>query len=184
MNPALLLAAGAVALFAFAGRKKGNGGAATGGAEKDTTGTIPQTGGGVPAPTAEEAAMEAPAIQTVLQSAGAGEVPLVAGPLGAQAAEEGVLGLDADTFAYPTPSEWLSGWLTRYAYWYSYPLNVLHVTGAPFQLPVVCILEATCPAEYAPYRAALVRIHEAVLAGMAERGIKDKRWDAAAEAFV
>lgn len=179
MNPVILLAAGAVALLAFAGRKKGNG-AQAGGAEKDTTGTIPQTSGTESPPTAEQAEMEIAAITAVLDAAQIGEPPLIAGPLGSQAAEEGVLGLDEDTFAFPTPDEWLSGWLTRYAYWMAYPM---YVPGAPFQLPLTCILAETCPEEFRFYRDALVRIHESILAGMLERGIADARWNPNTETF-
>lgn len=180
MNPIVLLAVGGLAILAMSGKKKGNG-ATNGGGTRDTTGTLPETTGTEPGPTAEEAEMETVAIVTVLDSVDATQIPMIAGPLGEQAVAEGVLGLDADTFAYPTPDEWLTGWLTRYAYWYTYPM--FH-TGWPFQLPLSCILAETCPPELVPARSALVRIHEGILQGFQERGLQDMRFDAQSGTFA
>jgi hypothetical protein len=165
--------------MAMAGKKKGNG--VNGGASGDTTGTLPETSGTEPGPTAEEAELEAIAINTVLDAVDVTQIPMIAGPLGQQAADEGVLGLDADTFAYPTPDEWLTGWLTRWAYWNTYPM---YHAGWPFQLPLSCILVETCDPALLPARSALVRIHEGILAGFAERGYADMRFDAATGTFA
>jgi len=159
MNPAAFLALGAIALLAFAGKKKSDNG--------DDTTTIPKTGGHTPPPA------ESPE-----QDAAEDEFAVIAVEgmppnwyLGNQGVEEAVLGIDAEGFAYPTPQEWLSGWLTRVAYWGAYQ-NL----GWPLEMPIECILEATCPEDMMPVRNAMLRLNESVKALMEAQGIQDTRF--------
>jgi len=164
MNPAVFLALGAIAVLAFAGKKK-NGGSGT---SSDDTTTIPKQTGGHAPPPAESPEQDAAEDEFVVIAV-EGMPPNWL--LGNQGIEEGVLGIDADGFAYPTPNEWLSGWLTRVAYWGAYQ-NL----GWPLEMPVQCILEATCPEDLMPVRNALLRINESVKAVMEDQGIEDTRF--------
>jgi hypothetical protein len=167
MNPAVLLAIGAVAVLALAGRKKGNGGAA----QADETETMPKPGPTEPpaAETEEQADNEAAFAQIAVEASQQADwAPVFF--LGQQGIDEGVLGIDADGFAHATPGEWLSGWLTRVAYWGAYQNY-----GWPLDLPVQCILPETCPEDMLPVRDALLRMNAAVKAMMADMGIEDVR---------
>lgn len=160
MNPAVFLALGAIAVLAMAGRKSGNG--------ADDTTTIPKNGSGhtpPPAETPEQDATEDEFAVIAVEGMPANWL------LGNQGIEEGVLGIDADGFAYPTPNEWLSGWLTRVAYWGAYQ-NL----GWPLEMPIECILETTCPEDMMPVRNAMLRLNESVKALMEAQGIEDTRF--------
>ena len=167
----VLLGIAAAAAFAFGSKKGKNGknGSGNGTGVNDTTGTLPKKGAGED--TGPVSVPEQEYVNIVLEG-----MP-TAHMLYQEGINQGVLGINAEGLVTPTPGEWLSGWLSRVAYWGAYPY------GGPLQLPPTCLLEMSCPEEYLPYRAALVRIMGAVKAGMDERGIKDVRWDLAAGGF-
>jgi hypothetical protein len=160
MNPIVLLGLGALALLAFAGKKK----AVTVSDEGDVTVPEPPPGP-TPPPTAEEQSVVDIAIEGYLQNPD--------GPfsysLGQEGIDQGVLGIDTDGFVSPVDGESLSGWLTRVSYWGAYQMQ-----GWPLELPPTCLIEATCPADYLPYREALVRLNGEVLSKMAAQGIDDR----------
>jgi len=166
----IYLGLAAAAAFAFGtrkgGKKNGNG---TG--VNDSTGTLPKKGAGED--TGPVTVPEQSYVDIVLDGLPTAHMLYQAG------IDQGVLGIDAEGMVTPTADEWLSGWLTRVAYWGAYPPEV----GGPLQLPPTCLLEVSCPEEYMPYRAALLRIMEAVKAGMVQRGIQDSRWNLATGGF-
>jgi hypothetical protein len=168
MNPLILLAIGGIALLAFKDKKKKDG------AEKDVTGTIPQKTGREPPPTQEEKTLEEQSVNSLMMGVVSGQIPVVFGPMGQKAIDEGVIGLDENTFAYPVPGEYLTGWLTRVAYWNAYPY---YRPGWPYQVPVSCMMDTLCPAEYLPARNALVRINEEIQRRFAELGFSDGKWN-------
>ena len=171
----VLLGLAAAAAFAFGSKKGKNGksgnGDSTGTGVNDSTGTLPQKGSGEDA--GEGSVPEQEYVNIVLQG-----LP-TAHMLYQDGIDQGVLGINAEGMVTPMPDEWLSGWLSRVAYWGAYPPHI----GGPLQLPPNCLLEITCPDDYLPYRAALLRIMGAVKAGMTQRGIQDVRWNLAAGGF-
>lgn len=166
MNPAILLALGAVAVLALAGKKKtGNG------KNGDTTATMPEPGEEPPPPppTEEQGQNEGAYVDVAVETSQQPDW----GPiyhLGQEGIDQAVLGMDADGFAHASPGEWLSGWLTRVAYWGAYQMQ-----GWPLELPIQCILKETCPEDMIPVRDAMLRLHEGVKETMMIMDIKDVR---------
>lgn len=162
MNPAILLALGAVAVLALTG-KKGNG---NGNGKKN--GTIPERGSGpIPGADTEQAQNEAAYVEVAVSASQQPDW----GPiyfLGQDGLDYAVMGVDAEGFVHATPGELLSGWLTRVAYWGAYQMQ-----GWPLEMPIACILPETCPEDMMPVRNAMLRMNEAVKALMADRGIED-----------
>ena len=169
----VLLGIAAAAAFAFGSKKGKNGknGSDNGTGVNDTTGTLPKKGAGED--TGPVSVPEQEYVNIVLDGMPTAHMLYQTG------IDQGVLGIDAQGMVTPTANEWLSGWLSRVAFWGAYPPEA----GGPLQLPPTCLFEISCPEEYMPYRAALLRIMGAVKAGMTQRGIKDVRWDLAAGGF-
>lgn len=167
----VLLGIAAAAAFAFGSKKGKKNGKGNGTGVNDTTGTLPQKVPGED--TGEVTVPEQEYVNIVLDGMPTAHMLYQTG------IDQGVLGIDAEGFVTPTPGEWLSGWLSRVAYWGAYPPEA----GGPLQLPPTCLLVATCPEDYLPYRAALLRIMGAVKAGMTQRGIKDVQWNLAEGGF-
>jgi hypothetical protein len=163
MNPAVLLALGAVAVLALSGKK---GGAKNG---KDPTGTMPKPGPGPtpPAATEEQAQNELAYVEVAVEASQQPDW----GPiyfLGQDGIDQAVMGVDAEGFVHAVPGEHLSGWLTRVAYWGAYQMQ-----GWPMELPIQCILPETCPEDMLPVRDAVLRINEMVKALMEVKGIME-----------
>jgi hypothetical protein len=163
MNPFALIGIAALAFFAFA-RKKRPGPSAP----VDVTGTVPQQPGPgentAPPPDPNQAEAEA----------AAASYAVTARPmsffLGEPGLAQGVLGIDEDGLVTPQAGEYISGWLTRVAYWGLYGAQ-----GWPLQLPVTCMIAATCPPEYLPARLAVLRLNNRVKETLAALNQPDVR---------
>lgn len=92
--------------------------------------------------------------------------------LGKPAADARVTGSDSEGWITPPADETLATWYTHVAYWGAYPYP------APYEIPPQCMapelaakLGAHCDPRFIPYRDAMIRIHNLVIAEGNKRGI-------------